>query len=537
MMLVTTDSRSPARTLPAQAQHEVGGKILLGSVAGLESCSDVGFLDQPAELDPPRIAPGLYQRGYEAGLSGQTADPQAKGEALSTDPPVLSPETRPSQPIDELVTRCLQDLIDDWERKGGRLAYDDVTRMTTKRGLDGHQLASLLDGLAQAGITPNGLQPDTPGPITDKDEGADLDDASAAERDILGTYLHEIGRYPLLWAEDEVRLGRLIATGQEADAALVDMSTANPDLLAARLREASTAGRRAHAELVVSNLRLVVSIAKQSRYASSGLELIDRIQEGNLGLMHAADKFDYRRGYKFSTYATWWIRQSIERGIANQGRLIRLPVHFHDQLVRVLRMQRRLSDRCDREPTLAELAAALNTDPGQVQAVLDWARPTISIDSRAVKDGDQTVGDLLSANADIDGRTDPAEVVLTAELHRSIKNVLDKVLDTRSANIIRHRFGLEGREEQTLEEIGKSLGLTRERIRQLAVKAMEELSSNMATRPLYEYLIDRTQHTEAQPPAGWPMPDKPKRRSQALRHRNLLWSSYGSATVVTEMNE
>jgi RNA polymerase sigma factor (sigma-70 family) len=315
-----------------------------------------------------------------------------------------------------------------------------------------------------------------------------------------------------LWAEDEVRLGRLIKTGQEADRVL------NGDVcdLAAgeltRLQHASEAGRRAHNDLVQSNLRLVVSIARKSRYAHSGIDLIDRIQDGNIGLLRAADKFNYSLGYKFSTYATWWIRQSIERGIADRSRLIRLPVHFHEKLLKVLRMKRRLAARYDREPTLRELAEELSMDPGEAQAVLDWARPTVSIDSVFTDEGDLTLGDLLAADTDIDGRTDPADIVLSAARQRDTEQVLDDLLDARAALILRNRYGIGGRPEQTLQMIGDQVGLTRERVRQLETKALETLRVSPTTRQLYEYLVNETDDVNAEPSDGWPKPEKKRRK-------------------------
>jgi RNA polymerase primary sigma factor len=255
-------------------------------------------------------------------VSGQGMEDEAEGPGLPDEAPSIP------WPEDEIVNRCLGDLIDDWQRKGGRLSYDDVTRMSTKRKLDGRQLASLLEALTRAGVTIAGLQSPAPEQhaVVDLDEEI-ADETMPAGRDALGAYLAEISRYPLLWAEDEVRLGRLIKAGQEAEVTLSEEPTRSLEkTLITQLRNAYEAGRRAHDQLVLSNLRLVVSVAKQGRYARSGLDLIDRIQDGNIGLMRAADKFDYTMGYKFSTYAMWWIRQSIERGIGDNSRLIRARI-------------------------------------------------------------------------------------------------------------------------------------------------------------------------------------------------------------------
>ena len=413
---------------------------------------------------------------------------QGHGGQWGDGPPGLDPDIAPARPADGLVVRCLGDLIDDWHRKGGQLSYDDVTRMTTKRTLDGRQLASLLEALAQAGVTLSGLRPGQHEP----DEGGDTEnnaaEVSPGARDALGAYLGEIGRYSLLWAEDEVRLGRLIKAGQDADAVLSDGPIVRSDTsLVAHLQQAREAGRRAHSELVRSNLRLVVSIARHSRYANSGLELLDRIQDGNLGLLRAADKFDYTLGYKFSTYATWWIRQSIERGIAYGSRLIRLPVHFHERVLKVLRTRRRLTEQGDHEPTLTELAEVLHMDPGEVQAVLDWARPTVSLDSLVAKNADVTLGDMLTADADIDGRTDPIRIVLAAEHQRETATMLDEVLDPRAMSVIRRRFGIGGGAEETLQAIAEDMGLSRERIRQIQRQSLKALAPNAAARGLYEF--------------------------------------------------
>jgi RNA polymerase primary sigma factor len=442
----------------------------------------------------------------------------------------LSPELRPAVPLTSWSRGVSTISWMTGSVRGGRLSYDDVTRMTTKRTLDGRQLAGLLEALAQVGVTLIGLGPtvqQTSSP-TDIDEGT-AEEASYVDRDALGAYLKDIGRYPLLWAEDEVRLGRLIRTGQETDTIL---AVGSPDLSSAeitRLRQASEAGRRAHRDLVLSNLRLVVSIARHGKYARSGLDLIDRIQEGNLGLLRAAGKFDYSLGYKFSTYATWWIRQSIERGIAYGSRLIRLPVHFHEKLLKVLRMQRRLTDKYDQESTLQDLAAALDMDPGEVQAVLDWARPTVSIDSILADEGDLTLGDLLAADVDVDGRTDPADIVLAAARHCDIEQVLDEILDTRSALILRRRYGIGGGAEQTLQTIADEVGLTRERVRQLQTKALGTLRLSPASRKLYEYIVNQTDQVSAEPSGGWPEPDQ---QGREMRHSQAGDNSQGDMETI-----
>jgi RNA polymerase primary sigma factor len=449
----------------------------------------------------------------------EEADRAAGREMELEVPPELGRDAAVSRPDDDLVARCLTDLVDDWLRRGGRLSYDDVTRMTTKRELDGVQLASLLNALKQVGIVPTGLS--LLGEGTGNDSGDDgryrvPRSESRADRDSLGAYLKEIAKYPLLWAEDEVRLGRLIRTGQEADKALSVPASVIHEEETLSLQAASDAGRRAHDELVRSNLRLVVSMAR--RYTRHGMDLLDVIQEGNLGLLRAADKFDYTLGYKFSTYATWWIRQAISRGIADRSRLIRLPVHFHDKLIKVLRTQRILEHRYGRDPSLAELAAALTMDPGEVQAVLDWSRPVVSLDT-IVGEGDITLGDLLADDVDIDGRTDPIEVVLSSARERDVSAVLDEVLDQRAAEVIRRRYGIGGRPEETLENIGEDFGVTRERIRQIENKARKALVGNPTVRKLYEYLIAQTAYSAARPNGGWPTPEEAQRKRRSRRKR------------------
>ena len=442
---------------------------------------------------------------------------QINGPRLSTEnfsDSLHDPGDRP--PVaDAAVARCLDDLVDDWLRTGGRLTLDDVSRTTTRRGFTGSQVAELVVELRARGIEIAGLGGDR----TIGELSAERSPRRPGGIDGVASYLSEIGRHPLLFAEDEVRLGRLIETGRAADAALA--SEACDERQTEPLREASAAGRAAYAEMVRSNLRLVVAIARQRRYDVPGLEFLDRIQEGNLGLMRAVDKFDYHLGYKFSTYATWWIRQFIERAIADKGRLIRLPVHLHEQVVRDRRTSSKFETEFGRPPTIAELASLLGDDPARVAARIDWGRGLASLDAPVSTEGDLTFGDLVADSADVEGLIDPCADVIQAALEHDIGAVLASVLTTQQRDVIERRFGLAEHEPQTLEEIGAVYGVTRERIRQIEAKAKEKLVAAQAARPLYEYLVDATDADVAVPLGGWP-PTEQVRRKRRVQQGAVL---------------
>jgi RNA polymerase primary sigma factor len=257
--------------------------------------------------------------------------------------------------------------------------------------------------------------------------------------DALGTYLREIGRHPLLTAADEVTLAKLIEKGDEA----------------------------ATVRMVCANLRLVVSIAR--RYRSTGIPLLDLIQEGNLGLLRAVEKFDWRKGFKFSTYATWWIRQAIQRGIADRGRTVRLPVHIHEQLVRLRRERRELEATLGREATPDELARAADMPTTRVLQLLGAGLAPLSLETPVGDSGDSTIGDFVSDAKD-ELFTDVMRAVGRQELERALST-----LPERERMILALRFGLTGEEPMTLERIGERFGLTRERIRQLEAKALAKL--------------------------------------------------------------
>jgi RNA polymerase sigma factor (sigma-70 family) len=302
------------------------------------------------------------------------------------------------------------------------------------------------------------------------------------EEDLVRLYLTDIGQYTLLTKDDEVRLAKAIEAGklakeeQEAGDAKTLTATKRREL-----RKAIREGEIAERAFVQSNLRLVVSIAK--KYQASGLPLLDLIQEGNLGLMHAVEKFDWRKGFKFSTYATWWIRQAITRGIANTGRTIRLPVHAGDTLARLQKARSRLELKFGRPATLAELSKEVEMPEDKVTEALRFAAEPLSLSEPLREDGDAELGDVVEDRS----AESPFEVAATALLPEEIQRLLAP-LDEREREILRLRFGLDGSGEgRTLEEVGEHFNLTRERIRQIEARAMSKLrhpSSDTGARDL-----------------------------------------------------
>ena len=289
------------------------------------------------------------------------------------------------------------------------------------------------------------------------------------EEDLVRLYLTDIGQYPLLNKDDEVRLAQQIEKGIAAKESLE--SNRAKDLSGAqrrRLMRTQREGARAERTFVQSNLRLVVSIAK--KYQASGLPLLDLIQEGNLGLMHAVEKFDWRKGFKFSTYATWWIRQAITRGIANTGRTIRLPVHAGDTLARLQKARSRLELKYGRPATLGELAIEVDMPEQKVTEALRFAAEPLSLSEPLREDSDAELGDVVEDRA----AESPFEVAATTLLPSEITRLLSP-LDEREREILKLRYGLDRGEPRTLEEVGEHFQLTRERIRQIEARAMSKL--------------------------------------------------------------
>ncbi|RLU94606.1 RNA polymerase subunit sigma [Streptomyces griseocarneus] len=302
--------------------------------------------------------------------------------------------------------------------------------------------------------------------------GVRLSNGEIADRDLVGMYLDEIARTPLLDAAEEVELSQTIEAGvyaqQILDGAIEDGEAKAAGADRVELEAIAAEGARAKDVFIKSNLRLVVAVAR--RYPRSGLPLLDLIQEGNAGLVRAVEKFDYTKGFKFSTYATWWIRQAITRSIADQSRTIRLPVHLVEELGRIRRVQREFNRENGRDPEPAEIAAELDTTPARVSDVLDWARDPVSLNMSVDDEGETQFGDLLEDTSAVS----PEQSVIALLRSEELEELIGR-LDQRTASIIKARYGIDDGRERTLTEVGKQHGLTRERIRQIEKHALLEL--------------------------------------------------------------
>jgi RNA polymerase primary sigma factor len=314
---------------------------------------------------------------------------------------------------------------------------------------------------------------------SDRLSEVDLDDQTPAMGDSVHTYLKSIGRTSLLTAEQEVDLAKRIEAGLFAEHKL-ETATGLDESYRRELELIAEDGRRAKAHMLEANLRLVVSVAK--KYSDRGLSLLDVVQEGNLGLIRAVEKFDYTKGYKFSTYAMWWIRQAIQRGFADSARTIRLPVHVLEMLSKLSRVERDMHQRLGREPTPEELAVELDRTPDQIEELLRTSRQPISLDSTIGEDGETSIGDLIE---DVDA-PEASELVDRQLMAEQLRSALD-ALTPREATIMAMRFGLYDGNPHTLDEIGRALGLTRERIRQLEKQSLSKLRHPSRAQPLLDF--------------------------------------------------
>jgi RNA polymerase primary sigma factor len=362
----------------------------------------------------------------------------------------------------------------------------------TADGADTETTAVVVIAAADGAVAAAPIDADTEpadAELVDEEEDEDVevvveDDNSGPSTDLVRAYLKEIGRVALLNAEQEVELAKRIEAGLFA-AERERQADSGEARVAKALRKdydwLMADGQRAKDHLLEANLRLVVSVAK--RYTGRGMAFLDLIQEGNLGLIRAVEKFDYTKGYKFSTYATWWIRQAITRAMADQARTIRIPVHMVEQINKLTRVQRQMLQDLGREPTPDELAKELDMTPDKVVEIQGYAREPVSLEQNVGDEGDSSLGDFIEdADAPI-----ASEVVSFGLLQRELDSVL-KTLPEREAAVVALRFGLTDGQPRTLDEIGREFGLTRERIRQIEAKTLSKLRHPSRSQKLRDYL-------------------------------------------------
>jgi len=380
-------------------------------------------------------------------------------------------------------------------RKQGYVTIDDILNFFPEAERDVDKLEEAFAALLGAGVAyvddPEGLEQ-----VADADLSGDEDEEEESESrrqreaddnylanidtdDMIGLYLKEVGRVPLLTAAEEVSLAKRIEKGR----------VAREVLASGRLEEAQRGkyrfniedGWAAREHLITANSRLVISVAK--KYMGRGVPFQDLIQEGNIGLIRAAKKFDYRRGHKFSTYATWWIRQAVTRAIADQGRTIRVPVHMGDQINKLLRVQHQLTQRLGREPSVEELAAALDVPAKKVENMIQVARRPLSLETPTDDEEDSVLGDFIQDH-EAPAPDDSATYNL---LRQHLGEVLDG-LPPREVRILQLRYGLLDGQAYTLEEVGSKMGVTRERVRQIEAQALSRLRHPVVSKKLKEYL-------------------------------------------------
>jgi len=370
----------------------------------------------------------------------------------------------------------------------GYITYEDILKIFPEAEENIERLDEIISALMQGGIVVGGPGEKRPPALhvraeeeAEKTHDTEQDIYRAVEvDDTIGLYLKEIGKVPLLTAEEEVSLAKRMEAGQKAAQKLQSNRIKNPDKLD-ELQLIRYDGLAAREHLIRANSRLVISVAK--KYIGRGVPFLDLIQEGNIGLIRATNKFDYKRGHKFSTYATWWIRQAVTRAIADQSRTIRVPVHMGDQINKLLRVSHKLTQRLGRDPMPEELAAELDIPLRKVEQMIDVARRPLSLEMPTDNEENSTLGDFVE-DADIPA---PPDEVSSTMLREILLDILTD-LPPREVKILQMRYGLVDGQTYTLEEVGKKMGVTRERVRQIEAQALSRLRHPTHARRLRDFL-------------------------------------------------
>ncbi len=378
-------------------------------------------------------------------------------------------------------------------RKQGFVSIDNVLQMVPGQQRQSEQLEEIFEALLSAGIplVEDEETPDAADEVEVDDEVEyEREELSAKEKDdvlaesetgdLVRLYFNEAASVPLLRADEEVTLAKAMERGNKARAKLTEKGL-NAAKRTALLRDVQE-GWDARQHIIVANSRLVISIAKKNM--NRGLPLIDLIQEGNIGLMRAAKKFDYHRGFKFSTYATWWIRQAITRAISNKSRTIRIPAHMGDKIAKMMRLKNTMKQELKREPTLMELSDALDVNPEEVELITTAAYQPHSLETPIGSEEDSVLGDIL------EDETSPSPEETTAQslLEEDLAKTIEETLPLREARILRLRFGLDDGKVHSLSDVGRKLGVTRERVRQIEAQALRKLRDPRVRSRLKDYV-------------------------------------------------
>ena len=383
----------------------------------------------------------------------------------------------------------LNELLEQGKSKGV-MTYDEIITKLATIEIDPEQFDMVLETLEAMGVEvirdADSVEPSAAALASEPEEELDLSMPEGISiDDPVRMYLKEIGKVPLLTADEEIDIAMRMERGDSAKEALEKGVNEQGEALSDEEKKTFQAhiddGTQAKRMLAEANLRLVVSIAK--RYVGRGMLFLDLIQEGNLGLIKAVEKFDYRKGYKFSTYATWWIRQAITRAIADQARTIRIPVHMVETINKLIRVSRQLLQEYGREPTPEEIAKTMNISESKVREIIKIAQEPVSLETPIGEEEDSHLGDFISD----DDTPAPSEVASHALMREQLWDVLD-TLTPREEKVLRLRFGLDDGNQRTLEEVGREFKVTRERIRQIEAKALRKLRHPSRSKKLKDYL-------------------------------------------------